>query len=350
MMAIACLAIAGVAYAADLLKPPAAKKLAKSVTMFGDTRIDNYGWIREKSNPEVIAYLNSENDYANAMMKKSEPLQKKLYDEMLGHIKQTDVNVPYRKGNYFYYSRTEEGKQYSIYARKKGSVDAPEEITLDMNKLAEGQKFMGLGAYSVSDDGNFLAYSTDNTGYRQYSLHVKNLTTGEVLADTAARVGSVVWAADNKTIFYSTENDAKRQNKTFRHVVGSSGPDPLVYEEKDELYDLFVFRTRSGDWIFIGSESKTTSEFQSIKASEPDAAPKLMAARKEGLKYFPDHRGDRFYIRANDTGINYRVVTAPLDDPSQKKWVELIAHRPAVFIGDIDLFANHLVKIGRAHV
>jgi oligopeptidase B len=343
LMAIAFLAVAGAAHAADVLKPPAAKKLPKSVTMFGDTRTDNYGWIREKANPEVIAYLNAENDYANAMMKKSEPLQKKLYDEMLSHIKQTDVNAPYRKGDFFYYSRTEEGKQYPIYARKKGSVDAAEEVTLDLNKLAEGQKFMGLGAYVVSDDGNLLAYTTDNTGYRQYTLHVKDLRTGESLADTAARVGSLVWAADNKTVFYTTENDAKRQNRLFRHVLGSKDPDPVVYEDKDELYDVFAFRSRSGDWIFVGSESKTTSEFSLIKASDPGAAPTVIVARKEGLKYFPDHRGDRFYIRANDTGINYRIVTAPLDDPQQKNWTELVAHRKPVYLGDIDLFANHLI-------
>jgi oligopeptidase B len=347
LMAIACMAVAGTAYAADMLKPPTAKKLPKSVTMFGDTRLDNYGWIREKSNPDVIAYLNAENDYANAMMKKTEPLQKKLYDEMLSHIKQTDVNVPYRKGGYFYYTRTEEGKQYPIYARKKGSLDAAEEITLDLNKLAEGQKFMAVGAYVVSDDGNLLAYTTDNIGYRQYALHVKDLRTGETLGDTAARVGSVVWGADNKTILYTTENDAKRQNRMFRHVVGSKDPDPLAYEDKDELYDVDVYRSRSGEWIFVGSESKTTTEFSTLPATQPDAAPRIMQTRKEGLKYFPDHRGNRFYFRTNDTGINYRVVTAPLEDPGQKNWTELIGYRKPVYIADIDLFANFLVLTER---
>jgi len=344
VMAMVCMVVTGVAYAeADVLKPPAAKKVPKSVTMFGDTRVDNYGWIREKGNPEVIAYLNSENDYANAMMKTTEPLQKKLYEEMLSHIKQTDVNVPYRKGDYFYYSRTEEGKQYPIYARKKGSLDAAEEVTLDLNRLAEGQKFMALGAYVTSDDGNLLAYTTDNTGYRQYTLHVKNLSTGETLTDTAQRVGSLLWASDNKTLFYTTENDAKRQNRLFRHVLGSTDADPIVYEEKDELYDLYASRSRSGDWIFIGSESKTTSEFRTIKASDPNAEPKVMVARKEGVKYFPDHRGDRFYIRVNDTGNNYRIVTAPVDDPSPKSWTELVPFRKAVYVTDTDLFANHLV-------
>jgi oligopeptidase B len=348
VMAMVCMVVTGVAYAAaDVLKPPAAKKVPKSVTMFGDTRVDNYGWIRDKSNPEVIAYLNSENDYANAMMKTTEPLQKKLYEEMLSHIKQTDVNVPYRKGDYFYYSRTEEGKQYPIYARKKGSLDAAEEVTLDLNKLAEGQKFMALGAYVVSDDGNLLAYTTDNTGYRQYTLHVKNLSTGESFSDTAQRVGSLLWASDNKTIFYTTENDAKRQNRLFRHFLGSTDSDPVVYDEKDELYDLYASRSRSGDWIFVGSESKTTSEFRTINASDPNAEPKVMVARKEGVKYFPDHRGDRFYIRVNDTGNNYRIVTAPLDDPSPKSWTEMVPFRKPVYITDTDLFANHLVLTER---
>jgi oligopeptidase B len=192
-------------------KPPVAKKVPKSVTMFGDTRVDDYGWLRDKASPETIAYLESENAYAEAFMKPTEGLQKKLYDEMLGHIKQTDTNVPYRKGDYFYYSRTVEGQQYPIYARKKGSLDAPEEITIDVNKLAEGQKFMSVGQYEVSDDGNLLAYSTDNVGYRQYLLHVKDLRTGEDLPDTAQKVGTVLWAADNKTIFYTVENPAKRQ-------------------------------------------------------------------------------------------------------------------------------------------
>src|SRR5438128_5400547 len=242
MMAMVCMMVAGVAYAAEVLKAPMAKKVPKSVTMFGDTRVDNYGWIREKSNPAVIAYLNSENDYANATMKKTEPLQKKLYDEMLSHIKQTDVNVPYRKGDYFYYTRTEEGKQYPIFARKKGSVEAAEEIVLDVNKLAEGQKFMSVAAYQPSDDGNLLAYSTDNIGYRQYVLHVKDLRTGQDLPDRAEKTGSVNWAADNKTLFYTVENPAKRQWRLYRHTVGGSD-DALVYEEKDDLYDLFPDRS-----------------------------------------------------------------------------------------------------------
>ena len=335
-----------VALFAQAPKPPVAKKVPKSVTMFGDTRTDDYGWLRDKTNPETIAYLESENAYANAEMASTADLQKRLYDEMLGHIKQTDTNVPYRKGDFFYYTRTEEGKQYPIYARKKGSLDAPEEITIDVNKLAEGQKFMSVGRYEVSDDGNLLAYSTDNVGYRQYVLHVKDLRTGQDLPDRAEKTGSILWASDHKTIFYTVENAAKRQWRLYRHTLGNAD-DALVYEEKDDLYDLYADRSLSGDWIFATSESKTTSEVRAIVANDPTAAPRVIVPRKENLKYFVDHRGDRFYIRTNDAGVNFRVVSAPVADPQQKNWTEVIAYRKPVYVTGIDLFANHLVASER---
>jgi oligopeptidase B len=328
------------------VKPPVAKKVPKSVTMFGDTRTDDYGWIRDKANPETIAYLEAENAYTAAFMKGTEALQQKLYDEILGHIKQTDTQVPYRKGDYLYYTRTVEGKQYPIFARKKASLDAPEEITIDVNKLAEGQKFMSVGRYEVSDDGNLLAYSTDNTGYRQYVLHVKDLRTGQDLSDHAEKTGTVLWAADNKTIFYTVENPAKRQWRLYRHTLGSSD-DALVYEEKDDLYDVYGDRSRSGDWIFLTSESKTATEVRAIPANDPTAAPRVIVPRKNDLKYYLDHRGDRFYILTNDAGINYRVVSAPVSDPQQKNWTEVIAYRKPVYITGIELFANHLVASER---
>src|SRR3989442_2473211 len=333
---------------ADQLQPPVAKKQPKSVSLFGDTRVDDYGWIRDKNNPDAVAYLQAENTYAEAVMKQTEGLQKKLYDEMLSHIKQTDVNVPYRQGDYFYYSRTEEGKQYPIFARKKGSVEAAEEIVLDVNKLAEGQKFMSVGAYQPSEDGNLLAYSTDHTGSRQFVLHVKDLRTGQDLPDRAEKTGSINWAADNKTIFYTVENPAKRQWRLYRHALGDpSANDALVYEEKDDLYDLYASRSRSGDWIFVTSESKTESEVRAISTHDPAAAPRVIVPRKADHKYFLDQRGDRFYILTNDAGINYRVASAPISDPQQKNWTEVIAYRKPVKIEDIDLFANHLVATER---
>ena len=333
-------------FAADV-RPPIAKKVPKASTLHGETRVDDYGWLRDKTNPEVIAYLEAENAYADATMKPLVPLQEKLYGEMLGRIRETDVNVPYRQGDYFYYSRTEEGKQYPIFARKKSTLAAPEELILDVNQLATGKKFMSIGAFEPSDDGNLLAYSTDDTGYRQYRLQVKDLRTGHLLPDTAEKTGSVSWAADNRTLFYTVENPAKRQWRLYRHVLGATAPDALVYEEPDELYDLDAERSRSGEWLFITSDSKTTSEVRILPMSEPGAAPRVVVPRKTDRKYYLDHRGQRFYIMTNDAGINYRVVSAPTCDPSQANWKELIAYRAPVRIEGIDAFANHLVVLER---
>jgi len=326
---------------AEAPKPPVAKKAPKSVTMHGDERVDDYGWLRDKKSPDTIAYLEAENAYADAMTKSDEALSKKLYDEMLGRIKQTDENVPYRKDGYFYYSRTVKDLQYPIHARKKGSLDAEEQVLLDVNKLAEGKKFMAIGDMTVSDDTNLLAYTTDDNGYRQYKLYVKDLRTGEVTGPIAERVTSLEWAADNKTLFYSTENDAKRSDHIFRHVLGEQAVP--IFEEKDELYDTYVQRSRSGDYLFIVSDSKTTSEAQFIRADKPAMDPVLMVARKTDLKYYPDHRGNQFYIMTNDAGINYRVVTTPVDNFAQSNWKELVPYRKPVKIDAIDLFRNYMV-------
>ena len=211
----------------SLPAPPVAKKEPKITEINGRKLVDNYYWLRDKKNPDVKAYLEAENAYTDAVMKPTEPLQKKLYDEMLSRIKETDVEVPYKDGDYFYYTRTEAGKQYGIRCRKKGSMDAPEEVVLDVNELAKGQTFMSLGSFDVSDDGNLLAYTTDNTGFRQYTLAVKDLRTGKTLVDHAERVGSVAWANDNKTIFYTVEDAVtKRSYQLYRHAVGTAGPDP----------------------------------------------------------------------------------------------------------------------------
>lgn len=331
---------ASIALATDVAKPPVAKKVPVKVTLHGDERVDDYGWLRDKKSPETIAYLEAENAYADAVLKPTEELQKKLYAEMLGRIKQTDTQVPYRKGGWLYYTRTIEGKQYPVFARRK-SADAAEEVLLDVNALAVGKKFMSIGDFAVSDDANLLAYSTDDNGYRQYKLHVKDLRTGKT-TEIAERVDSVEWAKDNKTLFYSQENDAKRANKIFRHVLGSDEP-TLLWEEKDELYDAYVDRSRSGDWIFLGVDSKTTNEIRLIDAAKPASEPVVMVPRKTDLKYYPEHRGGLFYIMTNDAGINYRVVTAPVTDFAQKNWKELVPYRKPVRIEGVDLFKNHMV-------
>jgi oligopeptidase B len=339
------LLLVGVAVAEDGArdaKPPVAKKIPRKTTVHGDVLIDDYYWLREKSNPEVIAYLEAENAYTDAIMKPIQPLQETIYKEILGRIKQTDLTVPYKLGNFWYYSRTEEGKQYAIQCRKQGSLEAKEEVLLDLNELAKGQKFLGLGVFTVSDDGNLLAYSTDITGFRQYTLYVKDLRTGQLLSDRIEKTISVVWAADNKTLFYTTEDHAKRPYRLYRHVLGGK-QDELVYEEKDELYRLTAQKTRDRKYILAGSTSSTTSEMRVIPAGRPAEAARLIQQRENEHEYYVDHRDGLFYIRTNKGAKNFRVVTAPASDPQEKNWKEFIEHRKNRMIESVSLFAGHAV-------
>ena len=327
--------------------PPIAKKVPKVTEINGHKLVDNYFWLRDKKNPEVKAYLDEENAYTDAVMKPTESLQKKLYGELLSRIKETDVDVPYKYGDYFYYSRTEAGKQYPIRCRRKGSMEAPEEVVLDVNELAKGQTFMSVAAYQVSDDGNLLAYSTDNTGFRQYTLAVKDLRTGNLLSDHIEKTGSVAWANDNKTLFYTVEDSAKRQYRLYRHMVGTTGPDDLIYEEKDARFSVEVFRTRSKAYIFLVSGSHTTSEARFIAADQPAAEWKVIEPRKQDVEYYPDHNGDFFYIRVNDSGRNFRLVKAPASAPGKANWQEVIPHRPSVMLDDTDFFKNYYITYER---
>jgi len=320
-----------------------AEKKTKTTNIHGVTLVDDYFWLREKTNPAVMSHLKAEDAYTDTVMKPTAPLQEKLYNEMLSHIKQTDKNVPYRWGNYFYYSRTEEGKQYPIFCRKKGGLDAPEEIVIDQNELAKGQKFMSLGTFVPSDDGNLLAYSTDNTGYRQYVLQVKDLRTGEIFPEKIERVNGVAWATDNKTFFYVTEDAVtKRSDKFFRHVLGTDKFD-LVYDEKDELFDIVVGRTLDKAMIFVHAYSKTSTEARYIRADDPNGTLKVILPRQPEHEYDVDYRNNLFYIRTNKGAKNFRIVTAPVDDPSEKNWKDFVAHKPEVKLDAITLFAEHAV-------
>jgi oligopeptidase B len=324
-------------------EPPATKIVPHPTTINGYTLQDNYFWLRDKKNPEVIQHLEAENAYAAEVMKPTKDLQDTLYKEMLGRIKQTDLSVPYRIGSYYYYSRTEEGKQYPYMCRKKGSLDGTEELLLDLNKMAEGHSFMALGAYSVSDDGNLLAYSTDSTGYRQYALHVRDLRSGKDLGENIERTGSVEWASDNKTLFYTTEDAvSKRSDKFWRHVVGTDKSD-LIFEEKDELFDLGAARSEDKKMLFVASFAKTSREFRYLPADTPMGEFKIVIQRQDGHEYDVDHYGGQFYITTNKDAKNFRVVTAPLSDPSEKNWKTFIPHNPAVKIDNLTFFANHLV-------
>jgi oligopeptidase B len=339
----ACRSPETVARSSQVEQPPVAEKRPKTITVHGDSRVDDYFWVRDKAEPTVIEYLKAEDAYANAVMKPRAAFQDALYKEMVGHIKETDTTVRYRRGDYFYYSRTIAGLQYPVYCRKHDSLTAPEEIVLDLNEVAKGHTFMALGSYQPSDNIRFLAFSTDDTGYRQYTLQVKDLRTGALLPDRIDRVDSVVWASDNKTVFYVTEDAVtKRHDRFFRHVVGTD-TSHLVYAEPDELFDINVARTRDGAIIALEIAAKTSTEVRYLPAAIPSAPLKVVAVRSADHEYDIDHRSDQFYIRTNKGAKNFRVVTAPVADPAEKNWKELIAHRLDVKIEDISLFANHLV-------
>ncbi len=329
--------------AAVALRPPVARKAPHETKIHGYTLKDDYFWLREKSNPEVISYLEAENAYTEEVMKPAKPLQETLYKEMLGRIKQTDLSVPARIGEYYYYSRTEEGKQYPYRCRRKGSMTGTEEVLLDLNALAEGHSYLGLGAFEVSDDGNWLAYSTDTTGYRQYTLHVKDLRTAQTSNEAIERTGSVVWATDNKTLFYTTEDAvSKRSDKFWRHVVGA-GKNELLYEEKDELFDVGAGRSLDKKMIFAGSYAKTSREFRYLDAGNPTGTFTLVLPREAGHEYDVDHYNGMFYILTNKGAKNFRVVTAPIADPSERSWKPFIYHNPAVKIEGLSFFAGHIV-------
>jgi oligopeptidase B len=325
------------------LTPPVAAKRPHPSTIHGQTRPDDYYWLREKSSPEVLSYLRAEAAYADSFTAPLQPLRDKLYKEMLSHIQEDDVSPPYREGAFLYYSRMEKGKQYAIWCRKP-APDGREEVLLDLNELGAGQKFIARGGMHPSDDGTMLAYTTDVTGFREYTLYVKNLKTGALLPERMDKVESFAWAADGKTLFYVTEDAAKRGYRLWRHRLGEPvKKDALVYEEKDERFRIGVRRTRSRDYVILNASSHTASEERFLPATRPTAAWKLVAPREKDHEYYLEHRGDRFYIWSNKVGRNFRVVSAPVADPRPQNWVELIPHRTDVMVEDVLAFKNYLV-------
>jgi len=325
--------------------PPTAPRVEHHEVRHEATVTDDYFWLREKSNPAVTKYLEAENAYTAAMTKGLEPFSDALYAEMLGRIKQTDVSVPTPNHGYLYYSRTVEGQQYPIQCRRKGSMEAPEEILLDQNELGKGKKFVSLGAFQLSDDQNLLAYTVDYAGFRQYALRVKDLRTGQTLADTTERVTSVEWAADNKTLFLVTEDAVtKRSDKLWRHVLGSAKFEE-IYNDKDELYDIGVGKTRDRKYLLLQSEAKDTSETRYLRADHPADKFAVFLPREKGHRYYLDHREGLFYIRTNRDGRNFAIMTAPVNDPAPKNWKVFVAHRDNVRIQDIDVFKDFAVSV-----
>jgi oligopeptidase B len=328
--------------------PPVAKRIPRTTTVHGVELSDDYFWLREKKNPETIAYLQAENAYTDAYMKPTAALQEKLYREMLARIKETDTNVPYRLGAHLYYTRTEQGKQYAVFARRKGDMTAPEEILLDLNEMAKGHPFMSVGEFDVTGDGQLLAFSTDETGYREYTLQIKDLRTGQV-TKIADRVSSAAWAADDKTLFYVVDHPVnKNPYRLYRHVLGRA-EDELVYEEKDEMFHLEVERSRSRGYIFVTSSSHTTSEVRYLPADKPGEPLRLIEPRESGHEYYVDHHGAGFYIRSNAGGFrNFHLVSAPASDPRRANWKELIPHRPGVYLGGVEFFKDFFVVSERS--
>ena len=407
------------------MQAPLADREPVEHVIHGDRRMDHYAWMKNKKDPRVRAYLEAENTYADTEMKDTEQFQEKLYQEMLGRIQQTDLSVPYRLRGYEYYTRTEQGKQYPIYCRRKWTAsetpadDAPahtpehehwgedsvmqelraelrkefaedfqrregriteisveattaaplgesestnagpqEEILLDLNALAVGHAYMGLGIFEVSDDDRWLAYATDTTGFRQYALEVKDLAVPSIASQPqphkfrAERVTSAAWAMDNRTLFYATEDEVtKRSNQLWRHNF----PDPadpaphdsideLLYEEKDERFRIDVERSRSGAYLFLVINSHTTSEARYLRADSPFGRFELLAEREDEHEYYVDHHpgnssdpaGGVFFIRTNSGGRTYRVVTAPTSDPAQSRWREVIPNRPRVMVAGLE--------------
>jgi len=324
--------------------PPVAKRVEHREVRHGVTVVDDYFWLREKSNPDVIEYLEAENAYTDALTKDLKPFQEALYAEMLGHIKQTDLSVPERRGDFYYYTRTEEGKQYPIHCRKKDS-DGKEEVILDLNELAKGHNFVGVGAFEVSDDQNMLAYTTDYVGFRQYSLHVKDLRTGEILPDTTERVDSVRWAADNRTLFLTTEDEVtKRADHLWRHTLGEKTFEP-VYEEKDELYHIRLNKTRDKQYLMLDITSTDTTEVRYLRASRPQDSFSVFLPREKKHRYEVDHREGLFYIRTNKDAKNFQIVTASETYINPNNWKVFVPHSDEVLVEGIDLFREFAVVL-----
>jgi oligopeptidase B len=334
---------AGVAQAPD---PPRAAVKPERLERHGHVRVDDYYWLRERENPEVIRYLEAENAWTEAMTAHTKDLQERLFQEITSRIKQTDLSVPYRLGSYWYYTRFEEGKDYPVYARKRGSLDAPEEVLLDGNVLGEGKGFFQVMNWSVSSGENLLAFAVDTVGRRIATIRFKDLATGAMLPDVIPGVtANLAWAEDNRTLFYTRQDpNTLRAFRIYRHVIGTDpAADELVYEEADEEFSTWVFKTRSRAYLVIGSSQTLSDEYRFVDARRPDGPWQVILPRERGHEHSVDHFGDHFYIRTNDGARNFRLVRAPVTRPARAFWEDVIPHRDDVLLQGITIFRDHLV-------
>ena len=335
----------------DFPAPPAAAVKPVVFQEFGNTRTDPYFWLRERDNPEVIDYLNAENAYVDAVLGSTKELRQKLYEEMLGRIKEDDSSVPVYHNGYYYYSRTEQGKQYTIYCRKQGSLEAPEEVLIDGNAMAEGKAAFIMGNYEISPDNRLMAYAFNYTGsYAEFTIKVVELATGRELVDQITSSGNFVWANDNRTLFYVIVNESLRPYRLYRHLLGANGPDQLVYEENDERFNLYVSRSKTDRYIMIASGSFTSSEYRILPADEPDATPVIFFPRQPDVEYHPEHHLERFYIHyKDDANKNYKVMEAPLQGfEDRTTWKDVIAHDPEVRVERVDVSEKYLSVLVRS--
>ncbi|UKM63914.1 S9 family peptidase [Flavobacteriaceae bacterium GSB9] len=331
----------------NTVQAPIAKKIPKKISIHNDTRVDNYYWLNERENPEVIDYLNAENDYTKLMMQHTEPLQKQLFEEMKARIKEDDTSVPYKLNGYWYVTRFKKGKDYPVYARKKETLDAPEEILFDCNEMAKGHAYFNMGGIAISPDNTMAAFSIDTVSRRQYNIQVKNLITGEIYTDKILNTtGSVVWANDNKTLFYAMKDEVTlRSHKIFKHKLEDDlSKDKEVYHEKDETFHTFVYKCKSKKYIIIGSSSTLSSEYRILNADNPDGDFRVFQNRISNLEYSISHYGDSFYVLSNAEGAsNFKLSKTNENTTEKKYWSDVIPHRMEVLLEDIEIFKNYLV-------
>jgi oligopeptidase B len=322
------------------------KTIATKLEKHGDVRIDDYYWLRERDNPEVIAYLNAENGRAEKEMADARPSEKELFEEIKSRFKQTDMSVPYRRDGYFYYTRYEEGREYPIFARKRGSLDEREEIMLDANVLAEGHEFFAIGGLAVSSERDLLAYAVDTQGRRIYTTYFKNLTTNEMLTDVIPEVSeNLTWANDNRTLFYAKQEPTTlRAYQIYRHALGTDPTeDQLVFEESDETFSAYVFKTKSKKYLMIVSSHTLSQEYRYLEADDAAGTFRIFLSRQRDHEYYVDHYQDRFLIRTNDQAKNFRLMATSVDKAQREHWQEIVPHREDVFLGDFEIFKDHLV-------
>lgn len=329
------------------IQPPIAKIIPHELEKHGHVRIDNYYWLNDRENPEVIDYLNKENDYYNQSTAHTKDFQKDLFEEMKARIKEDDSSVPYFYNGYYYITRFEKGKDYPIHSRKKGSLDAKEEIMFDCNEMAKGHSYFNLNGINISEDNKWVSFGVDTVSRRQYTIQIKNLETNEILPlKIENTTGGATWASDNKTLFYSRKDEVTlRPDRIYKHKLGSNpSEDVVVYFEKDDTFNVSIYKSKSKKYLIISSESTLTSEFQILLSATPDEQFKVFQKRTRELEYSISHYEDSFYIVTNkDDATNFKVMKTPEDKTSKENWVDLIPHREEVLLEGIDIFKDYLV-------